>query len=385
MKSMKKSIIVGGLCVMGSAAFGQVVCETDLVQMSSFDTIGQPQHAVVVGPMMYLADGFTGLQIVDVSDPMSPVFLGSEWTGSDIGGNASDVDVVGNLAYVTDWWGGFHVFDVSNPMDPVLVGKTDAVSGPRGVEVHGQYAYVADGPEGLKVIDVSMAYNPIVVGSYDTTGSAEGVTVDGGVAYLACGIDGGFQVIDVSDPFNPTLLIEVPRPNNTLAVAKRNNTVFLADGGTGLSAFDVSDPSNPVLLDVFQPSDSVWDVVIDGSRAYIALNTGGAMAVNIGNPSDMVGYEAADTMGWARWVAYGNNRVYASDTVEGVVVFDVVNECTLGCPVDYNEDGVLNFFDVSLFIGYYHEGSPRADLNGDGRFNFFDVSVFIEMYQAGCP
>jgi hypothetical protein len=29
--------------------------------------------------------------------------------------------------------------------------------------------------------------------------------------------------------------------------------------------------------------------------------------------------------------------------------------------------------------------NPTADLNGDGVLNFFDVSVFLSLYQAGCP
>ena len=53
-----------------------------------------------------------------------------------------------------------------------------------------------------------------------------------------------------------------------------------------------------------------------------------------------------------------------------------------GCPADLNNDGSLNFFDVSLFIQDYNAG---GDYNGDGATNFFDVSQFIQDYNAGCP
>lgn len=56
-----------------------------------------------------------------------------------------------------------------------------------------------------------------------------------------------------------------------------------------------------------------------------------------------------------------------------------------GCPADLNDDGVLNFFDVSAFLTAYNAMDPIADFNADGIFNFFDVSGFLSDYNAGCP
>ena len=55
------------------------------------------------------------------------------------------------------------------------------------------------------------------------------------------------------------------------------------------------------------------------------------------------------------------------------------------CLADCNGDGVLNFFDVSLFLSEYMAHDPRADLNNDGQWNFFDVSLFLNAFNAGCP
>ncbi|MFG0315051.1 MAG: FG-GAP-like repeat-containing protein, partial [Phycisphaerales bacterium] len=49
------------------------------------------------------------------------------------------------------------------------------------------------------------------------------------------------------------------------------------------------------------------------------------------------------------------------------------------CPADLNNDGELNFFDVSAFL------TDQPDYNGDGEFNFFDVPAFIQDFNAGCP
>ena len=51
------------------------------------------------------------------------------------------------------------------------------------------------------------------------------------------------------------------------------------------------------------------------------------------------------------------------------------------CAADLNNDGELNFFDVSLFVQGYNSGN---DYNGDGQTNFFDVSQFVADYNECC-
>ncbi|GEM_PF-4858210 len=52
-------------------------------------------------------------------------------------------------------------------------------------------------------------------------------------------------------------------------------------------------------------------------------------------------------------------------------------------------DGVLNFFDISEFIGLFSAGDLAADFAPagapDGVLNFFDVSEYLARFQAGCP
>lgn len=55
-----------------------------------------------------------------------------------------------------------------------------------------------------------------------------------------------------------------------------------------------------------------------------------------------------------------------------------------GCRPDLNNDGDLNFFDVSAFLQAFNNQEPVADFNGDGLFNFFDVSAFLQEFNAGC-
>ena len=59
--------------------------------------------------------------------------------------------------------------------------------------------------------------------------------------------------------------------------------------------------------------------------------------------------------------------------------------CSMPCPADLTGDMLLNFFDVSAFLGAYISMNPSADFNNDGLFNFFDVSTFLSAFSAGCP
>jgi hypothetical protein len=74
---------------------------------------------------------------------------------------------------------------------------------------------------------------------------------------------------------------------------------------------------------------------------------------------------------------------------EGFVASVVGNEVRITsgivCIADFTGDGLLDFFDVSAFLGAFTAQSQIADLNNDGMFNFFDVSAFLGAFGAGCP
>ncbi len=65
------------------------------------------------------------------------------------------VFVSGSYAYVADGTSGLQIIDVSNPVSPALAGSYDTPGYAHGVSVSGSYAYVADGGSGLGIIDVS--------------------------------------------------------------------------------------------------------------------------------------------------------------------------------------------------------------------------------------
>lgn len=55
------------------------------------------------------------------------------------------------------------------------------------------------------------------------------------------------------------------------------------------------------------------------------------------------------------------------------------------CPADINNDGVLDYFDVSEFVIKFIAQDSRVDfVGGDGGFDFFDVDAFVNLYTTEC-
>lgn len=81
----------------------------------------------------------------------------------------------------------------------------------------------------------------------------------------------------------------------------------------------------------------------------------------------------------------------ASITITGATTpYTGVNNVAYGaqftpCPADLTNDGVHDFFDVSLFLTYFAEEDDRADYTDDGNFDFFDVSLFLTAFTVACP
>ncbi|MEZ6121778.1 MAG: Calx-beta domain-containing protein [Planctomycetaceae bacterium] len=73
----------------------------------------------------------------------------------DTSGLAYGVQVIGSTAYVADGLSGLRVLDVSDPASITELGIFDTPGQAYGVQVIGSTAYVADGNSGLRVLDVN--------------------------------------------------------------------------------------------------------------------------------------------------------------------------------------------------------------------------------------
>ncbi|QOJ01515.1 MAG: hypothetical protein HRU70_13885 [Phycisphaeraceae bacterium] len=72
--------------------------------------------------------------------------------------------------------------------------------------------------------------------------------------------------------------------------------------------------------------------------------------------------------------------------VSQIVVTGVVG--TPPCPVDFNGDGFVDFFDFDTFVDCFEGGAcpdgRDGDFNGDGFVDFFDFDAFVFAFENGC-
>lgn len=80
-----------------------------------------------------------------------------------------------------------------------------------------------------------------------------------------------------------------------------------------------------------------------------------------------------------------NDNVFCISPIEfGAIANSNIPVANTGCPVDLNQDDVLNYFDIVLYLERFTSNDPLADLNNDGELNFFDLLVLIDAFANGC-
>jgi hypothetical protein len=73
----------------------------------------------------------------------------------------------------------------------------------------------------------------------------------------------------------------------------------------------------------------------------------------------------------------GDLKVNADDLAEFYTILGT-------CPVDFNFDGFVDFFDYDDFVAAFEGGNPLTDFNNDGFLDFFDYDDYVGAFEAGC-
>jgi hypothetical protein len=257
--------------------------------LSEYPWSGVPDRIWVADGYAYVAFSSRGLHIIDVRDPMNPVFAGSFGDTGDFATclNVREVRISGEIAYLGAYIQGaeqgLFVLDISNPAAPEQIGLFAGIS-IGDLFVHGQWLYLAEtiypsDPNAhvdhrFSVVDVSDPANPVVTGVFHSPfGFADALAIDGDELYIA---DNSGEIIafDASNPGNLRLLggyrpAYSGLPRLLKIIDKR---AYFSEGGN-LHILDIGDPANPAPLGHFTyDSDRFLDV--DRHLAYFAHTEG---------------------------------------------------------------------------------------------------------------
>lgn len=316
MKTLSSALFVTCLAITTMAS-GEVCPELAGRSMLSSTNIPWLEDAVFDGRYAYGADAF-GLAVWDLVDPDNPVHLAHWETPQRAQGVALGP---GDLVLLADWWSGLFLIDVSDPTSPHAVGHFDGDGAAYSALVSGNTAYLAAGSGGLQILDISDPASPNLLGSYDTPGDARGVLVSGTTAYVADG-GSGLQILDVSNPASPHSLGSLDTSGWAYGVGLSGSLALIADDSGGLQIIDVSDPGAPRLAGSYG-SWSARDVVASGSIAYVAGGYQGLQVFDISNPADPQLLTAINTNGFDVHVSVSGTTVIAAEYFLGIKIIDV--------------------------------------------------------------
>ena len=348
--------------------------------LGHYNTPEYAQAVQIVGNIAYVADGNSGLQILDISNPAAPFRL----SFYDTPGVAMGICVDGTTAYVADGDAGIVILDVSNPSAPFKLGSFDpndtSYHNAHDISISGTVAYVAHGRAGLLMLDVSNPAIPSLLGSY-VGGEARAVSISGSTAYVA-GWSSGLLVIDVSNPAAPFLLGSYDTPGLARDISISGSTVYLACESAGILAVDVSNPAAPFLLGSYDTLGSAKGLYISGDIAYVADDKFGLQVLNISNPTASTWLGGYDTPHYAYDVSISGSVACVSDAGSGIQLIDISTH-----PFAHHPLGVAETLLGAYGTGYAYDVSISGSTAYIAENNFglhtVDISNPAAPYQLG--
>jgi hypothetical protein len=262
-----------------------------------------PHDVQVVGNRAYHAAGAAGLLILDVTDPNNPVQLG---VYHDPAGEALAVAVQGDYAFVAFGARELQIVNIADPANPFRAAGFYATYRPSGgaygtgdttvsaadLVLEGNIVYLADGISGLQIVDISNPTNPTGLSVYPAPGAAYQVQLKNKVVTLeSYGVAfqmGGECLVNVSNPRSPTLVSPCGPPSSLLGVmtvASAGNILYEGSFPVGFEILDISTPSRPVRLGGLPTTAYIFDIAIEQNLALVANYSAGAQIIDVSNPA----------------------------------------------------------------------------------------------------
>ncbi len=356
------------------------------------------------GDIAYVSSDDAGFLIVDISNPMAPSIVSSLSLDS-----SGDLVVQGTTAYIASTFGVYFV-DLVHPEEPSLIGTypgdclsltldaTRLVTAdndlcevfdlrgeqfvfPIGVNsgftgglfVEFPFAYVGDG--GFRIIDISNPAFPWTVGLVDLVSGVKAIATVGQHAYL---VNGDLRVYDVSNPPTPTFAASIPTPGTATDLVVRDGIGFIADGYSGFRIVDVgAPPAAPTIGSVDTPGFA-GSVALSGDLALLADGEFGLRIVDVSNLTAPFEMGFVDTPGNAVDVSVQGSLAAVADATGGVQLIDVsvpsAPSIVQTVPASFTTNAVALTEDVLYFGG-----------NGLPQLTVVDVADPANPISLGSP
>jgi hypothetical protein len=155
-------------------------------EVSSYTPLHNVEHIEISGTNMYLLEGTYGFEILNISNPQSPVYLSSYNTP----GDCNDLKIGNDIAYIADGLPGVCAINVGNPGQPELLSITNTESDLKGIDYSPNFMFTAEYNMGAEVFNLFNPVYPEAFGYYETTAYCYSVNYFKGKVLIANGQEG---------------------------------------------------------------------------------------------------------------------------------------------------------------------------------------------------
>lgn len=339
----------GNIAVQGSfscnGAFIYDITDPDSPILASWYDPGDDQmfiEAIVVGNRGYFGSGSGGggVHIVDLTNPYSPVLLGTVDANHGNGHSyIHEMMVISqdNSTYLIENYNAtsvkpIRIIDVTNPAAPVFKWEMSPldVIWVHAFHIRGNKMYTSGWGGKIEIYDIAnlAARSPIYLGAINGNGNNHSSwTSENGRYLYSCRetLDGDVRVYDVLDPAAPVLVrtinagtlgLNAITPHNPVVMG---NYLYVAWYQAGTQVFDISDPTNPKRVgeyDTFTPTFS-----LTGSE-QAKIESEGPWDTICGSPDSFAALPNTFDGNWAVYPFLGSDKILAGDMAGGMFILD---------------------------------------------------------------
>jgi hypothetical protein len=241
------------------------------------DEVRRTYQVLLSGDVAYLAST-VGVVVADIKDPSKPRYLGGLLLPDSVNALAL---LDRQRLLVANGPSGLSVVDVADPARPKRTAVLRLAGAAIAVDAAGTTAVVALGTLGVQVLELKD--HPRAGDRRDTPGYARDVRLAGDVVYVADG-DAGVQILRLKQG-KLAPLSAVGCQGHVFNLALQGKMLYAAAGHAGLLLIDVTRPEAPRVLGRLRARDAIRGVAISGTSAVVADGTAGVARVDLSKPA----------------------------------------------------------------------------------------------------
>jgi hypothetical protein len=291
-------------------------------------TIGDYPESMITGNLVLVGNDTFGLQIYEISNPATPVLLGSV----DLNDSIREIQIKDNFAYIFGENYRFYIVDIQDPNNPILLGEDITINQGYHFGLNDSYAYIIEYNDVLEVIDISNPQSPEYVTHFYLPSQGISCSITNELAFVTT-----MQGLHVYDISNPLELVELNwfDTGNTHSPIIRENYVYFSGTSCGLGIVDFTNPTN-IYLSACLNEGFFYDSTIQGNMLF-GLKHHEIKAIDISSPFNLNIVSNYITKDPASHISSGENTIFIGTLYEYLSIINVSD------PVN---DLLLEDFDV---------------------------------------